>query len=274
MRFLVIFAAVCLATCTYADWAIQNLGSPPNSSAWEYRDSASSDGNKIFFNRDDGKIYVTTWNGNNWSTPTVLPPPINDPGATNPYWDSATNTLYFSGVFSGGYGGSDIWRSRWTGSSWEPRENLGSSVNTSANEYAGCIAETYFYFTRSGIIYVADISGNNFNNARLTGIGSGYPTSYHQGWLHFYDNRSGGYGGTDCWKVQGSGTSWGSPQNMGSQINTPSNEGGGSWATDGKYFYFDSGRSGGYGNEDLYRARYTEAAVSPASLGRIKAMFQ
>jgi len=276
MRFVLILTLLAAtAAVSQGDWAwILNVGPPINTSAWEYW--CSIDNDKIFFNRDDGKIYVSEKNESTWSNPQALPPPINDPGAEAPYWHWPSNYLHFCGVFSGGYGSGDIWKSHWTGSTWEARENLGPSVNTSANEYSCCISTdgNYLYFSRDGQIYIADKSGNTWINARPTGIGQGYVGSYLNGYLYFHSNRSGGYGNNDVWKVQGSGTSWGPPQNLGSQINTSSNEGSPTWTSDGKYMYFHSNKPGGYGSYDLYWARYTETAVSPASLGQIKAMFQ
>jgi len=272
---LTVFSTTVLAQ---ADWAyVQNLGSPPNCSNWDYQCSVDNDGDKLFFVCSAGggdRIYVTKKNGT-WSTPQILPSKINDPGAYNPYWHSSSNNLYFSGVFSGGQGGADIWRSYWTGSSWETRENLGSSINTPANEYAGCISSngSHFYFARSGYIYVAGKSGNNWVNARLTGIGNGHPSCYINGYLYFYSNRSGGHGGTDIWRVKGSGTSWGTPENLDSQINTSANENSPTWTSDGKYLFFSSNKSGGYGMYDMYEARYTESATRDSSIGKIKALF-
>lgn len=280
MRLAVIFTfSLAITALAQGDWAyIQNLGSPPNSASWDYNCSINASGNKIFFdsNRQSiTKIFVSEKTGSSWSNPQALPPPINDPGSYNSYWHSSSSYLYFSSGRAGGQGGADIWKSHWTGSSWKSPENLGSSVNTSANEYAGCISPNgnYFYFTRSSYIYVANKSGNNWVNARLTGIGDGYASCYINGYLYFSSDRSGGHGSNDIWRVQGSGTSWGTPQNLDSQINTSAAEGSASWTNDGKYMFFCSNKTGGYGMFDLYVARYTESATRDSSIGKIKALF-
>ncbi|UCE27680.1 MAG: PD40 domain-containing protein [Candidatus Coatesbacteria bacterium] len=273
MRITVIIVAILSfsisAVLTNADWAwVNNLGSPPNSTAWEFQGSVDDDGDKLFFIRDDGKIYVTEKNGSSWSIPVALPSQINNPGATYPFWDDDNNRLYF-------VSGSNIYYSTWLGgNNWSERTSVGSDINTSDQERAPVVAGDYLYFSREGIIYVAFKSGSTWTDSQATGIGSGYASSYHNGYLYFYDNRGGGQGGTDCWKAQGSETSFNAPVNLGPEINTYANDGSPTWTSDGKYLFFYSNRSGGHGAVDLYWARYTETAVEATSLGQVKALFR
>jgi WD40-like Beta Propeller Repeat len=69
-----------------------------------------------------------------WGAPTRLPEPVNSTGSE---WfpRPAPDGLYFGSNRPGGLGGNDIWRARkGTDGVWKV-ENLGSSLNTSGDEY-------------------------------------------------------------------------------------------------------------------------------------------
>jgi len=268
----VIGVIIALTGNTYA-WSVENLGNPPNSSNWEYRCSIDNDGDKIFFNRDDGKIYLSHKTGN-WSNPTALPAPINNPGASHPFWDANNNDLYFVG----GSSSADIFYCHWNGSSWEStKHSVGSAINSGDNEYASCLSPDgrYFYFTRGngGDIYVANWNPatHTGSNVRSAGIGRGYSCSYRNGCLYFSStyNYGGGRGDNDCWKASGSGANFNTPENLpfntGSSDSSPSIDGCGR-------IFFASTRNGGHGAVDLY-VYDPETAVEETSIGRIKALY-
>lgn len=75
--------------------------------------------------------------------------------------------------------------------------------------------------------------------------------------LYFQSNRPGGFGGTDIYVSQRPSIDapWGTPQNLGPNINTPFNEGAVALSTDGHRLYFSSNRPGGFGGGDLYVSR-------------------
>lgn len=275
----VVITALLVATSAFG-WGIpQNLGNPPNSTAGDSECSVSGAGSKVFFvstRQGIAKIFSTKYVSGSWTTPEVLPSPINQPGSTCPFWDEARNNLYFSSADHGGYGASDLFVSHWNGSSWNTPQNLGPNVNTSANEITCCVVSgNRLYFTRSGSneIYTAKKISGNWINVQATSIGNGYPTCYHNGCLYFYSTRPGSHGDSDIWKVQGSGTNWGTPQNLGPEINTSAGESSPSWTSDGRAMYFASNRSGGFGRTDLWRACFYNT-VTPTSFGRVKAIFR
>ena len=72
--------------------------------------------------------------------------------------------------------------------------------------------------------------------------------------LFFGSTRSGGHGGWDIWVARRATTDddWDAPVNLGSMVNSSSNDGTPSISADGLTLYFSSGRSGGYGNDDLW----------------------
>jgi hypothetical protein len=75
--------------------------------------------------------------------------------------------------------------------------------------------------------------------------------------LYFVRNAAaGGFGGMDIWVSQRARVDddWGAPQNLGSAINTPSDDFGPTLSADGHLLYFSSNRPG-FGGNDLYVAR-------------------
>ncbi|RMF48656.1 MAG: OmpA family protein [Bacteroidetes bacterium] len=147
----------------------QNLGPLVNSAYWDSHPFLVGD-SLLFFasNRPEGfgqsDIYVTRLREDGtWDKPQNLGPPINTLGdEVTPYFYEPYQTLYFSSTGQPlGYGGYDIYKSRWTGSFWEEPRNLGPLVNTDGDEY---------YFTidgRGSKIYYARASRKNPRNFDL-----------------------------------------------------------------------------------------------------------
>ena len=124
-------------------------------------------------------------------------------------------TLYFCSNRAGGYGGYDIYVSRKTSAGWSVPENLGHPINTRGNEMSPFVDE--------------------------------------QGRLYFSSDWHLGYGGMDVFTANRYAYGWGNVENMGNEVNSPS---------DDMYFVFDAGkrtgyvtsnRIGGKGNEDIYQ---------------------
>jgi len=147
----------------------QNLGPLVNSAYWDSHPFLVGD-SLLFFasNRPEGfgqsDIYVTRLRKDGtWDKPQNLGPPINTLGdEVTPYFYEPYQTLYFSSTGQPlGYGGYDIYKSRWMGSFWEEPRNLGPLVNTDGDEY---------YFTidgRGSKIYYARASRKNPRNFDL-----------------------------------------------------------------------------------------------------------
>ncbi len=77
-----------------------------------------------YYTREDG-----TWS-------EEMPVPFNDPAynVQHPYFDTNTNTLYFSSDMPGGHGGFDLWSASWDGENWSDPRNLGDEVNSAYDE--------------------------------------------------------------------------------------------------------------------------------------------
>ncbi|MFP2929219.1 Xaa-Pro aminopeptidase [Pyxidicoccus sp. 3LG] len=85
-----------------------------------------------------------------WGEAVRLPAPVND--ASLDEWSPAVATngnLYFGGERPGTRGGSDLWVSRLLDGVYQPPENLGEAINTSAHELEPWIApdERYLLFS-------------------------------------------------------------------------------------------------------------------------------
>ncbi|MBN1973917.1 MAG: protein kinase [Sedimentisphaerales bacterium] len=81
-------------------------------------------------------------------------------------------------------------------------------------------------------------------------------------------DRPGGYGDVDLWVLRRASTNedWGPPENLGSNVNSSSEDSFSSLSNDGLTLYFNSNRPGGYGGFDLYKTMRltTDAPWSPA----------
>ncbi|MCS6789843.1 MAG: OmpA family protein [Bacteroidia bacterium] len=147
----------------------RNLGPHINSKYWDSHPFLLGD-SLLFFasNRPSGfgqsDIYVSRKGPNGeWLPPQNLGPIINTAGdEVTPYFYEAYQTLYFSSTGQPvGYGGYDIYKSRWNGSFWSEPRNLGPLVNTDGDEY---------YFTidgRGNKIYYARASRKSPRNFDL-----------------------------------------------------------------------------------------------------------
>ncbi len=100
------------ATYSGGVWGnLENLGPVINTSGAEAYPSISPDGNTLHFIRVASFVYVSHKIGSTWSTPQLLPAPINI--GDNKFglcYRPELQKLYFSAGREGGYGGNDLWQ--------------------------------------------------------------------------------------------------------------------------------------------------------------------
>jgi len=154
---------------------------------------------------------------------------------------------------------------------WQRPVSLGDSVNSILNDGAACIdLETNtLYFTssrkvdgkdRGAKIYSIAIQGDEWGDLSKIDIvadslSAGHPSISADGeTLYFASDMAGGYGGNDIWMVKLEGGQWGSPVNLGADINTDKNEIF-PYIRDNGMLYFASDRLEGMGGLDLYAAK-------------------
>jgi Tol biopolymer transport system component len=186
----------------------------------------SPDGMKIYFgsNRPREKnekpldaldIYMTERiDGMMWSEPKNIGNVINSDLGENYPSVAGNGNLYFFSNRADGFGGCDIYVSRYSDGSYLPPENLGSSVNSDRNDWDSFIApdESYIIFSSQ--------------------------------------NRDDTLGGQDLYiSFRKDDGSWTVARNMGASVNSNAGEICPSLSLDGKYLFFTSRRRG---KADIY----------------------
>ncbi len=127
-------------------------------------------------------LYQSNKVDNKWSEPVALPFNNERYSVGHPSLSQDSKTLYFSSDMPGGYGGSDIYKSTYDGTSWSQPINLGSMVNTAGNE-------VFPYIAKNGNLYFSS---------------EGHQT----------------LGGLDVFTCQNIGGSWGAPVNLAYPLNS------------------------------------------------------
>lgn len=166
----------------------------------------------------------------------------------------------------------DFYWSKKADNQWQPRESMGTPINSSYNEGAQSVSPdgNYLFYTLcnsdqgygSCDLYWAKRIGNRWSRPRNFGtpVNSSFwesqPTIAPDGkTIYFASNRPGGYGGFDLWKttMTSEGT-FSEPVNLGSNINTENDETAPFIHPDCSTIYFASNGHPGMGGRDLFFA--------------------
>jgi outer membrane protein OmpA-like peptidoglycan-associated protein/tetratricopeptide (TPR) repeat protein len=201
-----------------------NMGAEINTAADEYLPVETADESTLIFTRkidNNEDFYKSSKVNNKWQTAGYLSNIINTPtyneGAQSISQDG--KYLFFTGCNRpDGMGRCDIYISQKKGDDWAKPFSLSSPVNTSGWEAQPSISA----------------------DGRT---------------LYFVSNRKGGYGGYDIWKSNLTEKGWGTPENMGPEINTSYDEQSPFIHPDDSTFYFCSNGWPGLGNKDLFVSR-------------------
>jgi outer membrane protein OmpA-like peptidoglycan-associated protein len=128
------------------EWGhVRSLGPVVNSSGWDSQPSLSSDGRALFFSSDrpgglgGADIWVTRLVNGQWTAPVNLGAPVNtSANELTPSIAPDDRSLFFSSNGHGGAGGYDIFvvtGGDRSGNGWRGVENMGSPINSSADEH-------------------------------------------------------------------------------------------------------------------------------------------
>ncbi len=191
------------------------------------------------------EIYVTRRVGKTWTTPERLPEYINEKNVTttqpNVILDGNTEILYFASNRNGGMGGMDIWYTTREISSnandFTLPINAGSRINTKGDEI------TPFYDKIEGILY-------------------------------FASNGSVSIGGFDILKTKGSKSQWQTAENVGTPLNSPSDDFSFVKTPSGKGGFIVSNRNYGMEkvnttDEDIFGFSYETPVVQYVATGEV-----
>lgn len=199
----------------------ESIGDNINTNDHDAAIGLSPDGQMLFIYKstpkDQGDIYISYLNGEEWSTPVSLGPIIN----TNKWEGSCSissdgRTLYFSSERPGGFGGKDIYKSvKLPNGQWGPAENLGPAINTKYNDDAPFIHP------------------DNIN-------------------LFFSSEGHNSMGGYDIFVSTFENNRWSEPVNLGYPLNTIGDDIYYVLTADGSRGYYASTRADGFGQQDIY----------------------
>ncbi len=224
-----LFRATLDDSCT--GWkTVAPLDYPINTIEHEAGQFISADGHYLFFGRSDVRSENGWANGGNdlfmsyrirndtdWTQPMPFGATINTPYYEGmPSLSPDNRELFFVSDRPGGFGGLDIWISRFEEGAWQPPVNAGPGVNTAGNEAAPYI---------------------DADNRTLYFSSDGRP----------------GMGGYDLFVSRKlNDTLWGDARNLGFPINTTCNELSACVSKNGKKLYFGSDRGGPAEHYDIY----------------------
>ncbi len=210
--------------------ACRNMGEFINTPNSEFGLFISADGHYLFFARCDNRS-LDAWaeggcdlftayrvaNDSQWTIPQAFGANINTPIYEGmPSVSPDNKELYYVSDKQDGYGGYDIWISRFENGMWQEPVNAGPGVNSPGNETAPYI---------------------NVDNKTL----------------YFTSDYWPGMGGSDIFMSSRINDSvFGKAVNLGYPINTPHDEKSACVTLDGTKLYFGSDRQGPAGNFDIY----------------------
>lgn len=203
----------------------KNMGAPVNTKTHDAGAGVSPDGHTMFVfkgDKNNGDILISKLINGTWTKPEDAGKNIN-----TKFHESAAclspegTTLFFVSDKPGGFGGRDIYRSRWDNlrKEWGPTQNLGETINTPYDE------EGVFMHPDGRTLYFSS-----------TG-----------------DKSIGGY---DIFYSTLINETWTTPVTMGIPVNTPDDDVFFEVSASGSHGYYASVRKEGYGEKDIYRVNF------------------
>jgi hypothetical protein len=257
----------------------ENMGAAINSTGDDWYPVLAPDGSYMVFVSDGrggygfGDLYISRFVDGAWQPAQNLGPNVNTRGfETAPFLSADGRTLYFSTNFNSSFGNLDIWSCPMVDGVAGPRTKLPSPINGSNHDCCPVVSRDgttmYLCSDRPGgsgdlDVWVAQRVGGEWQPPVNLGAVVNSPLIDCPRWLSddgsnliVASNRYGRIGGADLWSVVRSGAEWLAPVNLGSPINSRSDEWGpGFVGNDGGIsgrMYFGSGRPGGYGGWDIW----------------------
>ena len=232
------FEDIYMATRAGGQWgAVMNAGAPLNTALQDATVGLSGDGASMVIYRTgrdlvSGDLFESRGTGSGWGEPELMTSRINgehhEPSAT---LSPDGSEIYFTSDRPEGFGGRDLYRiRRMPGGAWSQPMNLGSTINTAADEDAPFL----------------HIDGTT---------------------LFFSSNGHGSMGGYDIFRsvlVDADMGLWSQPENMGHPLNTVNDDIYFCLNAEGTTGYFSSEREGGIGAQDIHEVVFPSSRSSHA----------
>ncbi|TVR38142.1 MAG: hypothetical protein EA394_11095 [Bacteroidia bacterium] len=135
--------------------------------------------------------YYVKENGQ-WGKEQVFPYSDPDYSLQHPYFDNENSILYFSSDRPGGYGGFDLYMSKWDGENWSEPENLGSEVNSEFDEvFPSLSPDGHLFFASNHIESMGGLSIVLFKDNTRFLLPEPFNTVYDDFAITFVDEASG-----------------------------------------------------------------------------------
>jgi len=293
----IVASLTALVGAVAADWGPgQRLPDTVNSPYIDWGVCATADGNAIYFssNRENPRrweedIYYSRRVGTSWTPAVKITGPVNTAdleGAPCLTWDD--RFMYFTRGVPGTPTG-DIWVSPWTGAGWGTPWKIPGQVNTSEhwenNPAISATGETLFFTSsdRPGNLGTINIwysvwTGSEWGTPRfINGINTTYseydPAPTYDGrYLYFGSFRP--PSAMKLYRAENlGGGEWGNVEMLNPNVNVPGFVYTDPFVTkDGRYLFY--ARAPLNDNYDIYVSEWSEPAVAPTSLGKVKALFR
>lgn len=267
------------APVAHIDWGnAASLGNVVNSPGAEYAPNLSADGYTLFLTcgaaGSNANVRVSPMAEHGWSPPREFAA-INTPDgdAIDAHVYGAGQRLIFYSSRTNGVGGYDLYVSFREDGAWGVPTNLGTPVNSAADDCSPCVsADGGMLLFASNRDVGGSQGGHNIYRCRLgqdgkwgrperLGINSADwndrdPALSRDGLsLYFASDRQGGRDGYDIWVSHRRDGRWQAPLNLGPGVNTANDEREPALSPDGTTILFATDRSGGEGAFDIWEAQ-------------------
>lgn len=259
-----------------------NMGPVINSAARDAEPTFTADGQTMYFNcfdrdgRIGGDICVAHRRGDSWTEPEIVSAVSTDEYVeVEPLLSPDGKQLYIMSTRPGGHGGPDIWVSELVNGAWSAPENLDAPINSPDADHCLYFSGenwefAYWTSTRPGgfggnDIWMSEKIDGVWQQAVNLGPNVNSAASEHHSLpsadgqsLYVTTTRAGGFGGEDIYVTSRTNDGgWTTLTNLGESVNSDRHDRCPAFSPDFKTFFFDSERSGGFGNKDLWYLPYS-----------------